>query len=238
MKKTIIGIVPLVDAGRDSLWMLPGYMDGVRQAGGLPIMLPLISAGKDLDALLELCDGLIFTGGQDVSPELYGEDPLPACGELCPERDRMERQLLAKAVALDKAVLGICRGLQLMNAALGGTLYQDLPLQHPSSCEHHMEAPYNRVAHPAALPAGTPLAALLHTNEIGVNSCHHQAIRDLAPGLSVMASAPDGVIEAVYMPERRFVWAVQWHPEFSWLVDETSRRIFAAFVEAAKQNGG
>ena len=234
MKKPVIGIVPLVDAGRESLWMLPGYMEAVAQAGGIPVMLPLTDDGADLEALLALCGGVLLTGGQDVSPEVYGQTALPACGELCPARDRMERALLTAALAREKAILGICRGMQLLNAALGGTLYQDLPTQRPSGCDHHMAAPYDREAHRAALPAATPLAELLGAGEIGVNSCHHQAVRDLAPGLSVMAAAPDGVVEAVYLPDRRFVWGVQWHPEFSYRVDANSRRIFSAFVDGSR----
>ena len=232
MKKPVIGIVPLVDHGRDSLWMLPGYMEGVARAGGLPVMLPLTDGGEDVSQLLELCDGLLLTGGQDVSPELYGEEPLPVCGELCPARDRLEKPLLLKAIEQDKAVLGICRGFQFLNAALGGTLYQDLPAQRPSTCDHHMAPPYDRAAHSVILSG--PLAELLHAGETGVNSCHHQGVKALAPGLSVTAAAPDGLTEAVYMPERRFVWAVQWHPEFSYQVNADSRRIFAAFVEASR----
>lgn len=232
MKKPVIGIVPLVDMGRDSLWMLPGYMEGVAQAGGLPVMLPLTEAGEDIGQLVELCDGLLFTGGHDVSPALYGEEVLPVCGELCPARDRMEKPLLLAAVEADKAILGICRGFQFLNAALGGTLYQDLPAQRPSDCDHHMAAPYDREAHCVSLRG--PLAEALGAGETGVNSCHHQGIKALAPGLSVMAAAPDGLAEAVWMPERRFVWAVQWHPEFSYRVSADSRKIFAAFVEASR----
>ena len=232
MRKPVIGIVPLVDVGRESLWMLPGYMEGIAQAGGLPVMLPLAEDGEDIRQLLTLCDGLLFPGGQDVSPELYGEEALPACGELCLARDRMEKPLLLAAMEADRAVLGICRGLQLINAVLGGTLHQDLPTQRPSSCDHHMAAPYDRAAHPVSLRG--PLEACLGAGEIGVNSCHHQGIQNLAPELSVMAQAPDGLAEAIYMPGRRFLWAVQWHPEFSQKVDENSRRIFAAFVEASR----
>lgn len=128
MKKPIIGIVPLVDAGRDSLWMLPGYMDAIAQAGGLGVMLPLAEDGADIRRLLEGCNGVLLTGGHDVSPALYGQEILPVCGELCPARDRMEGELLRQAIDRDLAVLGICRGMQFMNAVLGGTLYQDLQI--------------------------------------------------------------------------------------------------------------
>lgn len=232
MKKPVIGIVPLVDSGRDSLWMLPGYMEGIAQAGGLPVMLPLTEDADDIEQLLAMCGGLLFTGGQDVSPELYGEEALPVCGELCPSRDRMEKPLLLGAIERDKAVLGICRGFQFLNAALGGKLYQDLPAQRPSPCDHHMAAPYDREAHRVILSG--PLAQALGAGETGVNSCHHQGVKTLAPGLSITAAAPDGLPEAVCMPDRRFVWAVQWHPEFSYKVNADSRRIFAAFVEASR----
>jgi len=197
-------------------------------------MLPLTDRGDQLERMLELCDGFLFTGGHDVSPDVYGEETLPECGELCPDRDRMEKPLLLEALARDKSVLGICRGLQFLNAALGGTLYQDLPAQRPSTCNHHMDAPYDRPEHRVVLAEGSPLRALLESPSIGVNSCHHQAVKDLAPGLSVMAEAPDGVVEAVWAPRKRFVWAVQWHPEFSYYTDANSRKIFNAFVESMK----
>ena len=234
--KPLIGIVPLVDAGRESYWLLPGYMQGVTQAGGLPVMLSLTEEKGDLAQLADVCDGFLFTGGQDVSPEMYGEQVTSVCGETCPDRDGMERLLLEVALERNRAVLGICRGIQFLNAALGGTLYQDLPTQVPSQVCHRQPAPYDQPAHTVHLPVDAPLGQLLGREELGVNSCHHQGIRTLAPGLCSMAQAPDGLTEAVWLPDRRFVWAVQWHPEFSWKVDEASRRIFAAFVEGARGN--
>lgn len=234
-KKPVIGVVPLVDEQRSSLWMLPGYLEGVQAAGGVPVVLPLTDDGADIAQLTELCDGFLFTGGHDVAPAFYGEETLLVCGPLCPERDRMERPLLLAAIAADKSILGICRGLQFINAALGGTLYQDLPAQRPSDCGHHMEAPYDRHAHRVALTPGTPLAVCIGGEEMGVNSCHHQGIRELSPRLSVMAEAPDGLIEAAYLPECSFAWAVQWHPEFSRKADPNSQRIFDAFVGSIRE---
>lgn len=238
MKKPVIGIVPLVDIPRESLWMLPGYMEGIQASGGLPVMLPLTERAEDAEAMAELCDGFLFTGGHDVSPVLYGEEPLPVCGEVCPAREGLELPLLEAAIRKNRSILGICRGMQLLNAALGGTLYQDLPAQRPSDCGHHMDAPYDREAHRVTLPAGTPLAALLGREEIGVNSCHHQGVRTLSPRLRAMALAPDGLVEAVYMPELAFAWAVQWHPEFSRRADANSQRIFDAFVGSCAAGGG
>lgn len=232
--KPVIGLIPLVDDGRESLWMLPGYMDGVANAGGLSVMLPLTSDEADLERLCGLCDGFLFTGGHDVSPEFYGAERLPVCGDTSPARDAMEAVVLRHAMEAKKPALGICRGIQFINAALGGTLWQDLPAQRPSAVEHHASPPYDRPAHAVALLHGTPLKDLLETDTLAVNSYHHQAVRDLAPGLEAMAVSPDGLVEALRHPEYPFLWAVQWHPEFAWRVDPAARKLFGAFVEAAR----
>ena len=130
-------------------------------------------------------------------------------------------------------MLGICRGIQFFNACLGGTLYQDLPTEYPSEVAHVMRPPYDQAVHSIALLPGSPLSALLGRTELGVNSYHHQAIKALPPGLGEMARSEDGLVEAVYLPDKSFVWAVQWHPEFSFRTDENSRKIFSAFVAAA-----
>ncbi|MBQ9535316.1 MAG: gamma-glutamyl-gamma-aminobutyrate hydrolase family protein [Clostridia bacterium] len=230
--RPVIGLIPLVDEGRESLWMLPGYMDGIRQAGGVPVMLPLTDDAEELRRLAEVCDGFVLTGGHDVGTELYGEEPVGDVVQPCPARDAMERPLLEAALRGNKPVLGICRGLQFINAALGGTLWQDLPTQCPSDVVHRQQPPYDAPSHKVRLKEGSPLRELLGTDEIGVNSCHHQAIRELAPGLEPMAVAPDGLIEAFCKPDHRFLWAVQWHPEFSYKVDPVSRKIFKAFVKS------
>ena len=230
MKQPLIGIVPLVDAARESYWMLPGYMRGVEQAGGVPVMLPLTDDAAVLQKLADSCDGLLLTGGQDVSPALYGAEPTPQCGKTCPERDRMEAPLLDRMLAQDKPVLGICRGIQFLNVHLGGTLYQDLPTEHPSGVNHHQQHPYDAPVHAVTLTPGSPLQQLLGQQTLAVNSLHHQAIRALAPGLAAMAVSEDGLVEAACLPGKKFVWAVQWHPEFSFAVNENSRKIFRQFV--------
>ncbi len=235
MKKAMIGVVPLVDTEKESYWMVPGYMQGIQEAGGLPVMLPLTADRTDIRQIAETMDGFLFTGGHDVSPEVYGEKPLPQCGECCPERDAMEKELLLAALELDKPVLGICRGIQFINGVLGGTLYQDLPSQRPSDVEHHQTPPYDIPVHKVEILRGTPLWDLLQKNELSVNSYHHQAIKKLSPQLQVMAVSEDGLTEAVRMEEKNFVWAVQWHPEFSFLTDPDSRKIFQIFVEHADQ---
>lgn len=235
-RKPIIGVVPLVDKQRDSYWMLPGYFEGVIEAGGVPVMLPLSDDETTLDQALSACDGLLITGGQDVSPAVYGEkDPATVAlvGETSPERDVMEAALLPRAIENDLPVLGICRGIQVINALLGGTLWQDLPAQHPSAVEHHGKPPYDAPVHTVEVLPKTPLAAAISAGEHAVNSYHHQAVRELAPGLQAMAVSPDGLVEALWRPESRFLWAVQWHPEFAHRVDKAARQIFSAFVDAA-----
>ena len=181
MNKPIIGVTPLWDEEKNSYWMLPGYLEGLEEAGAIPVILPLAADGADIAQLVDLCDGFLFTGGQDVAPQLYGEAMKPTCGELCPARDALEQELLRQALERDKPILGICRGIQFLNAALGGTLYQDLPTEHPSEIGHSMKPPYDRTAHTVHIWPMTPLASLLEKTELGVNSCHHQAIKTLAP---------------------------------------------------------
>ncbi|MDO5133189.1 MAG: gamma-glutamyl-gamma-aminobutyrate hydrolase family protein [Eubacteriales bacterium] len=231
--KPIIGVMPLWDDEKDSIWMLPGYMDGVAQAGGTPVIFPFSEDENELAGLVSLCGGILFTGGHDVDPQLYGEEKLEGLVTCCPKRDVMEKIVLEMALRADKPVLGICRGIQFINAALGGTLYQDLPLQHPSEIRHRQQLPFDVPAHEVSLPAGSPLCKYLGADKISVNSYHHQAVRDPARGLEVMAVSPDGLIEALYAPDQKYLWAVQWHPEFSYKTDENSRKIFQSFVSAA-----
>lgn len=234
MSKPLIGVMPLWDEGKKSIWMLPGYLEGIQEAGGTPVIFPLTEDREELEQLCSLCNGFLITGGQDVDPAIYGETPIPQMGEICTVLDQMERQVLEYVIKEDKAVLGICRGIQYLNAMLGGSLYQDLNVQHPSKTEHHMEPPYDRVIHQVQIIDGTPLHQLLQVTELGVNSYHHQAVKTLAPSLTVMAESEDGLVEAVYMPKKNYVWAVQWHPELSYQTDKYSRKIFESFVAACK----
>ena len=230
--KPKIAILPLVDIQRESYWMLPGYMNGILEAGGLPVMLPLTRDPEALDEIAKSYDGFLFPGGQDVTPALYGKKKSENCGETCEALDEMSKALFDRISRTDKPVLGICRGLQLLNVLLGGTLYQDLPTEHPSKVEHQMRKPYSVAAHQVEITQDSPLYALLGCTSLGVNSCHHQAVRDLSPRLRAMACSEDGLVEAAWMPGKQFLWAFQWHPEFFPKTDENSRRIFRAFVNA------
>ena len=224
----IIGVTPLWDAERKSVWMLPDYLEGIRAAGGIPVVLPLEMSEKDADQIVETCDGFLFTGGQDVTPELYGAKVTPSVVS-SPERDKLERLLLSKALPSDKAILGICRGLQFINVFLGGTLWQDLPSEHPSEIVHRQGKPYGVPTHTVMLNGD--LQTLLGKDIIEVNTLHHQAAKDLGNDLIAMAVAPDGIIEAVQMMGKRFVWAVQWHPEYMFRTDSDSLALFSSFVK-------
>lgn len=228
--KPVIGVIPLFDYNKNSYWMLPGYFGGIIEAGGLPVMLPLTSDSADIEQITSMCDGFLFTGGQDVDPKLYSARKTGACGECSPERDFMEEKLLKRAMEADKPILGICRGIQFINAALGGTLLQDIPSQFSDTITHCQKPPYDVPIHEVNIRADSPLYDLLKADTIPVNSYHHQGVRALSPELLPMAEAPDGLIEAVYAPNKKFLWAVQWHPEFSYLKDGNSCLIFKEFV--------
>lgn len=235
--KPLIGILPLYDVQKESLWMLPGYMDAVAQAGGLPVMLPPSATQEDIAQMGSLCDGFLFTGGQDVEPGLYGEEKQAFCGEIWPLRDILETALLKHALELDKPVLGICRGLQFINVHMGGALYQDIVTQDPAEkeIEHQQKPPYSKAAHSVTVLPGTPLHNLLHTGSIQVNSHHHQGIKRLANGLAAMAVTGGGLVEAIYAPGHHYVRAYQWHPEFMCPQDEKQRMLFDDFIDACKR---
>ena len=227
-KSPIIGVTPLWDAERKSVWMLPDYLEGIKAAGGVPVVLPIEMSEADADRIVETFDGFLFTGGQDVAPELYGTKDATGTIIPSPERDKLETLLLSKVLQADKAILGICRGLQFINAFLGGTLWQDLPSQHPSDIVHRQGKLYGNPTHKVSLSGD--LQTLLGKDTLEVNTLHHQAIKDLGRDLIPMAESPDGLIEAVKMVGKRFVCAVQWHPEYMFKTDADSLRVFSWFV--------
>lgn len=230
--RPLIAVVPLVDSGRESYWMLPGYLEGVEAAGGAPVVLPLTGDVQVLEPILARCAGVLLTGGQDVDPALYGREKLPQCGELCPERDAMEGWLLDRALERDLPVLGICRGCQFMNVHLGGTLYQDLPTQRFSPICHVQKLPYSQPSHSVTVSGGSFLAGIVGAGQLRVNSCHHQGVENLAPGLEADAVSEDGLVEAVHLQGKAFVLGVQWHPEFSFREEPRAMAVFQAFVKA------
>lgn len=236
MEKPIIAVTPLYDDALNSIWMLPMYLDGIYAAGGIPVILPLEIDKKDIASITAKFDGFLFTGGQDIEPKLYGEEKQDFCSEVNEARDALEFDIFEEVLRQGKPVLGICRGMQLINAALGGTLYQDLEMMHKSETYvlHKQQAPYHVPCHTVQVLQGTLLHSIVKTEELQVNSLHHQAVKKLSPKLEACAISKDGIVEAVFMKDKKFVLAVQWHPEFLFKKDYYSRNIFGAFVENCK----
>lgn len=230
--RKIIGVMPLYDDKKESYWMLPRYLKMLEAENAIPMVLPLTTNHNELDYFLEICGGFLLTGGHDVSPSVYNAERTPWCGLCCEQRDEMELYILRNAVELNRSVLGICRVIQLMNACFGGTLYQDLKTEYSSAINHHMKPPYDRAVHQVTIQKGTPLYDILGKEQIGVNSYHHQAIKEISPHFRAMTISEDGLIESIYMPTHKYVVGVQWHPEYSYLVDENSRKIVRSFVDS------
>lgn len=208
------------------------YLESIRQVGGQPVGLTVAARAADV---LGDCDGVLLTGGGDIDPTLYGETPHPTYVAAEDGRDALELELAVRALERDVPVFAICRGLQVLNVALGGTLIQDIPTQVPQPLDHKISRPYDCVAHDVTIDSDSRLAEALGTTALGprrgVNSRHHQAIKRLASGLVITATSSDGIIEAVEHRPSRFCVAVQWHPENFWRTQEFEP-LFRAFVEA------
>jgi len=191
---------------------LDEHIDCILQAGGLPVMLPVAAGAENAKAYIDNLDGLLIPGGEDVTPFLYGEEPVPQVKLIKREKDDFELALIREAIAQNKPVFGVCRGQQLVNVALGGTLIQDIPTQGGKISHHQDDTIPSELIHSVELTEGTHLHQLFGKTRLEVNAYHHQAVKEVAPGLRVAAKAPDGIIEAVESEDGR-IFAVQWHPE-------------------------
>ena len=210
------------------------YVDAVLEAGGLPMALALHDVGLYEGAVaqqLAHCDGLLLSGGVDINPATYGEQPHPELNATTPERDAHELALLAEAKRRGIPILAICRGIQLVNVAYGGTLYQDIPAQVPAAIQHSQRSARHLPSHDVTVTGPSRLYELVGAS-IVVTSFHHQAVKDLGAELEVVATSPDGIVEAVEATDHPWLVAVQWHPEMSHAADEPSQKIFEAFVAA------
>ncbi len=215
------------------------YVEGVAEAGGVPVVLPPVASGRATERLLDGLDGLLLSGGSDLHPEYYGERPLPELGPTIPERDEFEMALLESALRRGMPVFGICRGMQVLNVALGGTLYQDLPSQlGREEIKHRQETPKWQPTHEVEIREGTRVAGIAGDARLKVNSYHHQAIKDLADGLVVSARSSDGVVEAVEYRDlsERWILGVQWHAEAMREAAPGQRAFFEAHVAAAERH--
>jgi putative glutamine amidotransferase len=215
------------------------YLRAVEAAGGIPALIHLTRDQEVLDAHYQRCDALLLAGGEDVCPSFYNAAPHPKLGPTNRLHDEVEIALTRRAVADRKPVLAICRGMQLLNVALGGTLYQDIPSELPEAIDHQestQQRTMSYLAHLMTLDAGSWLAEQLGAQEIVINTLHHQALRDVAPELRVVAHAPDSVIEAVEGKGTGFVVGVQCHPEELWeRTDRRWARLFDAFVQVSRE---
>ena len=232
---TTMAVVPAEPNRPPRLAQSSTYIQAVIRAGGLPLLIPHLEDTDLLHAVYERLDGLLLPGGEDIDPSHYGEAIHERCGSISRERDTTELTLARWAALEGKPLLGICRGIQVLNVALGGSLYQDIGSQCPAAARHDWYPGFSRslLPHKATLVDGTHLARILDASALGVNSLHHQSIKDVAPGLVVTAVAPDGIVEAVEVPGHRFALGVQWHPEELAETDAGSQRLFEAFVRAS-----
>lgn len=232
MRKPIIGLTPQYDYERNRVWIGPNYLEAIRAAGGVPLLLPLQVEKDELAVAANVCDGFLFTGGPDIDPFRFGEETIKQCGVVVPERDKMEEYLFQIAMESDKPILGICRGIQVLNVFLGGTLYQDISAQFPSdlSISHSQQSGNSVLTHSVIINEDTMLYDILSKELIKVNSFHHQAIKDMAPALKIAGVSMDSLVEAVYLPEHKFFLGVQWHPEHLFSTNEDALNLFKAFV--------
>ncbi len=238
MSIPLIGVIPDRDKsqkGHPILTVMEAYTQAVSRAGAVPVIVPLGIPSADLPALVGRLDGVLFTGGGDVRPQVYGSQDHPLVSGIDDDRDRIEIDLFHLLAGSEKPFLGICRGIQLINVAMGGTLYEDILDQRPGALQHDQSNNARKSrAHPVELLPGSQRCSILGKSKIAVNSLHHQGLRVLAPGLKATAFSPDGLVEGVEAQGTKFGLAVQWHPE--WLQEHAPMRdLFRAFVQAAQE---
>ena len=245
MARPVIGIATQTLPGKPggdlpNCWIMgQRYVESLRVVGAIPWLIPLMPNDPDtMEALFEKLDGVFLTGGVDVDPSRYGEVRHPKCGTTDPDRDAIELMLLEHAERTGKPLLAVCRGIQILNVARGGTLYQDVTAMVPAAMKHDYfptpERPSRSyLAHEITVEKKSRLGSILGESVVPVNSMHHQAIKDLAPGLLATAYAPDGIIEAVESTGENFCIAVQWHPEELAETQPGMKRLFTSFVAAA-----
>lgn len=211
------------------------YSKSILEAGGIPIIIPF-GVEEDVAQILSISDGLLLSGGHDVHPFYFGAEPSPKLGQIYPERDTVELALTNAAIARQMPIFGICRGIQLLNVALGGTLYQDIDSEYHSSkiLKHTQQAARGVATHYVNIEQDNLLMEIIEKEQISVNSYHHQAVNVIAETLSVAAKSSDGIIEAVVHETLPFCLGVQWHPEEqAFAGDEVAKKLFKAFVEAS-----
>jgi putative glutamine amidotransferase len=213
---------------------MPSYIEAIKAAGGIPLLIPLGLSEEELQVIFQRLDGVLLPGGGDIEPNVYNGRSDVAMHDVDGQRDRTEIFMTRAAIDKRKPILGICRGIQVFNVALGGTLWEDIVSLVPEASNHDMPEglPSNYLAHEVTVKSESILARAMGVTERRVNSMHHQAVRDLAPDLVVTATAPDGVIEGVEVPDHPFAVGVQWHPENLVNDDPAMLSLFEGLVNA------
>jgi putative glutamine amidotransferase len=241
LKTPLIGMTTSNGRKTTNIYIPRAYVESVRKAGGLPVLIPTGTRPEQAAELRELFDGVLIIGGADIDPSYYGGRPHASVELDGPERDELEIAIVKAAAETDWPVFGICRGLQVMNVALGGTLYTDIPDQLPGALKHNRDTKRERdlLAHSVTVTRGAQISSILGEGELKVNSLHHQGIRLLGERLLATSTAPDGLVESIEVPGHPFALGVQWHPEC--LPDsEPMQHLFTEFVAqaAARRNNG
>ncbi len=231
--KPLIGISCSFNQKDERFFLPEAYVEAVIKARGIPLILPGSGSIKAVAPYFRAIKGLLLAGGGDVDPGLFNEEPLPGLGEVTPDRDRFEIMLVKAAMHRKVPILGICRGIQVLNVACGGSVIQHIPAEIEDPLKHSQSAPRWHSTHQVTINKESRLAGIMKCSSARVNSFHHQAVRSVAPGFEVTARSSDGVIEAIEHRDSPFVIGVQWHPECMVSRDRKSRLLFRAFVEAA-----
>lgn len=229
------------DYGRPAVFLYTSYIQALEQFDLAPVLITPAHSADATRALLDACCGLVLSGGEDVEPARYGERPSPALGATLGARDEMELRALDHALGLDMPVFGICRGCQVLNVHFGGTLYQDIATERPGHLLHEQLAAWTQRTHSATVQPDSLLHRAVQTDELRINSFHHQAVKALGRELRVVARAEDGLVEAIEHEARSWVLGVQWHPERHEAEapdTDPDRRLFAAFRDAARRYAG
>jgi putative glutamine amidotransferase len=227
---TLVSLKP----GTTGSYVADGYFQGVARCGAIPVIIPLVSDEQVVFELIERVDGVLFSGGEDIGPHWYGEVPHHQLGEVLPLRDRIEISALRYTLQLNKPVLAICRGIQVLNVAMGGSLIQDIPTQLPDACQHMQKAPRPEPSHHVNIIQNTRLHKITGEPRLFTNSFHHQAVKQVAPGFIISAHTDDGVVEAIESNNHNFAVGIQWHPEMMWSQDDIMLKLCEAFVEATQ----
>lgn len=233
--KPLIGISSTEEERGESIGQ--DSIKAIVQAGGVPVVLTNFALEEDVGAILDRLDGLFLTGGHDIDPTYFDEEPIPKLGKVTPQRDRFELAIAKKALEINKPILGVCRGSQVLTVATGGSLYQDIYSQTEDDLLQHVQrAPSAHASHFAEVTEGSLLNKLTGKTKMKINSRHHQAAKDVAAPLAVTAKASDGIIEAVESKDHNFVLGMQWHPEnLAVAQEEESKAIFDGFIAACKK---